>query len=39
MLRGTEEWDSVSSVIPLAEKIIGRIVNTIHAGNGKKSLG
>ncbi|XP_070831676.1 uncharacterized protein abca12 [Chaetodon trifascialis] len=32
-LKGTELWDSVSSVIPLFEKIIGSMVNTTQAEN------
>lgn len=35
MLRGTEVWDSVPTVIPLAEKVMARIVRTIQAENGK----
>lgn len=35
MLRGTEVWDSVPTVIPLAEKVMARIVRNIQAGNGK----
>lgn len=35
MLRGTELWDCVPTVIPLAEKVMASIVRNIQAENGK----
>lgn len=35
MLRGTEVWDSVPTVIPLAERVMAIIVRNIQAQNGK----
>lgn len=36
-LKGTELWDSVPSVIPLFEKIIGSAVNNMQAENGENT--
>ncbi|XP_060910213.1 uncharacterized protein abca12 isoform X2 [Labrus mixtus] len=33
LLEGTELWESVSSVVPLFEKIVGSLVNNLHAEN------
>lgn len=35
MLREREVWDSVPTVITLAEKVMARIVRNIQAENGK----
>lgn len=39
MFKGTELWDSVPTVIPLFEKIIGSMVNNLQAQNGKNTTG
>lgn len=36
-LKGTELWHSVSSVIPVFEKIIGSMVNSTQAENGENA--
>lgn len=37
MFRETELWDSVPAAVPLAEKIMARIVSNIHAESSKNT--
>ena len=36
-LEGTELWHNVSSVVPLFEKILGSLLNSMQAENGKNT--
>lgn len=38
MFRETQMWDSVQTVVPLAEKFIATVVANIQAESGKNTL-